>query len=509
MTRINFDKSDLLWTDSDYLCLLCYDPIYYHITSRKETCVNSNCLLCPIKPRIYRFDPHNSENQKFKDKYKDVLQQFYQFSKEFLFKRLYDIRAIEFYNFFQNKGLKLDHLLGIDCILVWISHHISWGNITDVKLCDSIINEFLEKYNELKFVEEVELRIFPIDEDNQPYMMKYHEVIMEIRKVLGIVNKNKHGPEDVNSFYFIDKQARVGKPANSYDFEPIFKNHYNLVITTNHLFKFGYFVSQIHKYPAETSDLAMLFSLWPTCEPGKVCTVDRVFLKDIYVGAMKANNLEGNFDEFLEVYCSGKKFAPILITDGSSYHYDYFTLFIFMFYIFSLNKVTEGTQILSGFKTLNEQRKISSKTFEKVICDKFRNEGYTVFPQNDVVSLVVSFDGQEHEFDCVAIDYLKKIIVLVDAKYVDISPSSTSGERVVEQIVLDGRDGNLLHAKEQHERRCFFIKNFDNMPCNLKQFWNYKIISTVVYKHTPMIKKHMSTNLMSYTEFQNHDFRVD
>src|SRR3989442_1492423 len=253
----------------------------------------------------------------------------------------------------------------------------------------------------------------------------------------------------------------------------------------------------------------MLFSLWPTCETGKVCAVDRVYLNAIYEGSMKANNLVGNFDEFLEGYSSGKEYAPILIFDGSQYHYDYFTLFIFMFYVFSLNKTIEGVQTLSGFKTLNEQRKISSKTFEKVIRDKFKKEGYTVFPKNDDESFVITFEGQEHEFDCIAIDYSKKIVVLVDAKYEDIAPSSTSGERVVEQTVLDGHDGSLLHAKVQHERRRFFIKNFDNMPCDLKQFWDYKIISVVVCKHTPMIKKHLTTSLMSHNEFQNYDFRVN
>lgn len=509
MTKKNLDKSELKWTDSDYLCLFCYEPLYYNLKSKKEICANPNCLLYPIKPRIFRYDSNNPEIQKFKDQYKEILPKFYQFSKEFLFKRLYDIRAIEFHNFFQNKGLKLDHLLGIDYLLVLLSDQASWGNLTDYQLCDATINSFLKKYDDLKFLEEVELKIFPIDENHDVYMMKYHEVIMEIRKVLGIVYKDKHGPEDVNSFYFIDRQARVGEPKNPYDFETIFKNHYGLVITTNHLFKFGYFVSQIHKYPSKTEDLAMLFSLWPTCEPGKVCSAERHGLKEIYDGCMKVNNLTGNFDEFLEVYSSSKEYAPILIFDGSQYHYDYFTLFIFMFYVFSLNKTIEGTQTLSGFKTLNEQRKISSKTFEKVIRDKFRKEGYTVFPQNDNESFIKTFDGQEHEFDCIAIDYSKKVVVLVDAKYEDIAPSSTSGQRIVEQAVLDGHDGSLLHAKAQHERRRFFIKNFDNMGCSLNQFWNYRVISAVVCKHTPMIKKHLTTTLMSYNEFQNYDFRVN
>lgn len=510
MPRTNFDKSELKWTDSDYLCLFCYEPLYFHAETKKEICANPQCLLYPIFSKILPYDENNLEVQKFRDQYKDILPKLYQFSKEFLYRRLYDIRSHEFWNFFQNKGLIIKNLLGVNYLLVLISNQTSWGTLEDIKLCDSIITDFLKKYDDSKFVEELELRNFLIDQNSESYIMKYFEVIMDIRKVLGIVHKETHGPEDVNSFYFIDRQSRIGEPRNPYDFEIIFKNHYNLVITTNHLFKFGYFISKIHKYPAKTSDLAMLFSLWPTCEPGKVCETDRAYLKSIYEGSMKANNLVvGDFDEFLEVYSSGKEFAPILVFDGSRYHYDYFTLFIFMFYVFSLNKTVEGTQSLSGFKTLNEQRKTSSKTFERVIRDKFRKENYTVYPQNDDEQFIVRFDNQEHEFDCIAIDYTKKIIVLADAKYEDIAPSSTSGETVVEQTVLDGRDGSLLHAKSQHDRRRYFIKYFDNMPCNLKQFWDYKIISVVVSKHIPMIKKHLTSNLMSYDEFLNFDFRVN
>ena len=274
----------------------------------------------------------------------------------------------------------------------------------------------------------------------------------------------------------------------------------------NHLFKYGYFISKIHQYPAKTLDLAVLFSLWTSCEPGKLCSIEEIGLKEIFDKSLKVNHLNGDFKEFLRIYTTGKDYAPILTYDGKFFHFDYFTLFIFMFYVFSLNKKNEGTQTLSGFQSLNNQRKKSAENFEKIIRKKFRDEGYITYP-TEGEKFQPRIQGQSYEYDCVAINETLKIIVLVDAKYEDISPSSTVGETIVDQSVLDGRDGALLHTKEQHTRRQFFVKYCSKFPCHITNPHNYKIISLVVTKHIPLIKKHLTTHVISYEQFQNLDFK--
>ncbi len=507
MSRKKFDQSELQWTDSDYLCLFCYSPLYYEIKSRKEVCANKRCLIGRHGSKFIKYDPTILAIQKLKNDYDEAVKKYFTFSKQFFLKRLYEIRTRTILNYFENKGMNLNHILAIDYLLTSISNNESWGTSEDIKLCDDVIQGVITRYDEQKFLEEIQLEIFLLDEKEQPYAMKYYDVIMnELRKELGMVDKTRYGPEDVNTFYFVDKEAKVGKPTGPFDFTTIFKNNFRIVISANHLFKFGHFIYKIHEYPAKTADLAILFSLLSSCEPGKTCSITRDGLKIIYDGVMKANRLQGNFDEFLEIYTTGNKFAPVLIFDSSHYYYDYFTMLIFMFYIFSINKTVEGPQTESGFQSLNNQRKESARAFEKVIREKFRQDGYVVYP-DEGDTLEPQFDGEKHEFDCVAIDDSNKIIVLADGKYGDFSPSSISGETMVKQIVLDDHDGSLLHAQDQHKRRRFFIKNFDNMPCNVKQFWNYKIISIVITKYTPMIKKHLTTRLMSYSEFLKTDFR--
>ena len=221
--RLN--KSELKWTDSDYLCMLCYDPLYYNAKIKKEICANPKCILYQSKPKIFQYDPNHKAVKPFVEAFDEEILQLKKFSKQFLYTRLYEIRAKACSDFFKNKGLKLNHILGIDYILVKIANNNSFGISTNDEHCDNHISKTLKKYDDLNFIEDLELKNYLIDEENIPYVMKYYDVIMEIRKVLGIVNSDKFGPEDVNSFYFLDRKARVGKPSGPYDFTTIFQNH--------------------------------------------------------------------------------------------------------------------------------------------------------------------------------------------------------------------------------------------------------------------------------------------
>jgi len=504
-----FDKSELTWTDSDYLCLFCYEPLYYNVITKKDVCTNPKCFISQTHPKIFVNIDKNPLLDQMKQKYLKRVKRFYIFSSNFLFRRLYETRMVEFIKFFRNVGMKFNDIIGIDFLLTKLYYNKIWGNETNEQIFQNTLNKFLNDFGDLEYIENLESKLYLIDQNSNPYIMKYNNVIVDIHKVLGLVDSSKYGPEDVNSFYFIDRKSRVGKASGPFDIETLFKNHFNLAIVMNHIFKFGYFVSQIHSYPVQTSHLATLFSVWTTCEPGKTCTIDLNGLKVIHDGAVKKNNLKGNFDDFLQIYTSGQKYAPILIFDGEKYHFDYATLFLILFYLFSINKTIEGTQKLSGYNTLMQQRQKAAQNFEIAIREKFRKEGFTVFPTKDTQKFEPKINGEQREFDCIAIDYSKKIIVSIDAKYEDMAPSSTVGETILEQAVLDSRNGILKHAKDHHTRRKFLIKTFNKLPLNLQgNFWEYKIYSLVVTKHKPMISKHLTSQIISFDEFKDIDFLV-
>ncbi len=415
----------------------------------------------------------------------------------------------EFVKFFHNTGMKFNTILGINFLLTKLYYNNVWGSETNEQIFQNTLNEFLNDFDEQYFVEFIESKLYLIDQHEDPYVMKYSDVINNIHKVLGLVDETKFGPNDVNSYYFIDRQSGIGTIKDPFDIETIFRNHFYLAITMNHIFKFRYFVSQIHNYPVKSSDLAILFSVWTRCLPGQTCTLDLNGLKHIHNGALKENHMEGNFDDFLEVYTSGKNYAPVLIFDGERFHFDYPSLLLILFYLFSINKIIDGSQTLSGFNTLMEQRQKAAHNFEVEIRNKLKTDGFTVFPNSDNEKFEPSIDNEQREFDCLAIDYNDKIIVSIDAKYEDIAPSSKVGKTILDQCVLDKNNGILKHAKEHHTRRQFLVKNLKKFPVHIQDdSWNYKIYSIIVTKHTPMISRHLTSRIISYDDFKILDFHT-
>ena len=403
--------------------------------------------------------------------------------------------------------MDIRRVLGVDFLLTKISYNSVWGTETNEQIFQNAISKFLEDWEVFSDIENIESKMVIIDQgNNDSYRVEYDRVIEDVRRNLGLINIGKYTPEDVNVFYLIDSKSGKHKPKHPYDIENMFKTLYP--VTFNHLFRLRYAISKIHDYPAEPSHVATLLSLLTKCKPYMANTITRDGLREMHDGSVNKNNMNGDFDDFLQTYSSGAKYAPILVFDGQHYHFDYATLTCFLLYLFSLNKHADGTQTVPGYTIFMQQRQKRAHSFESAIRGKMRNDGFSVLPQNDSEKFELHAGGLHYEFDCLAIDCSKRIIVLIEAKYEDTAPSSASGQTMLGQIVLDKKRGLLQYAEKQHKRRRFLVKNFNQLPINMtKNFWEYRIHSIIVTKFTPMIKRHLTTVLMSFDEFKRMDFR--
>ena len=506
--RDQFDISKLRWVDSDYLCPLCHMLLYYSIADpNRKICVNPKCITSPSPYTLTTNVVTNPALNQVKQMLDKRIKRFYIFHKSFLYCRLNEIRRGEFHNLFTQNRMDICRVLGVDLLLTKISHNTIWGTETNEQIFQNTIAKFLEDYEMLPYIEDVESKMVIIDQgNNDSYRVEYDRVIEDVRKNLGLINTNKYAPEDVHVYYPIDSKSGKHKPKHPYDFEAMFKTPYS--VTFNHLFRLRYTISKIHDYPAEPSHVATLLSLFAKCKPYMTNTITRDGLRKMHDGSVNKNNMNGDFGDFLQTYSSGAKYAPILVFDGQHYHFDYATLTCFLLYLFSLNKHVDGTQTVPGYTTFMQQRQKRAHSFESAIRRKMRNDGFAVLPQNDSEEFELHAGGLHYEFDCLAIDCPKRIIVLIEAKYEDTAPSSASGQTMLGQIVLDKKRGLLQYAEKQHKRRRFLVKNFNQLPINMtKNSWEYRIHSIIVTKFTPMIKRHLTTVLMSFDEFKRMDFR--
>ena len=503
-----FDISKLRWVDSDYLCPLCHMLLYYsNADPNRKICVNPKCITSPPPYILTTNVATNPALNQVKQRLDKRIKRFYIFHKSFLYCRLSEIRRNEFHNLFTQNRMDIRRVLGVDFLLTKISHNIIWGTETNEQIFQNTIAGFLEDYEMRSYIEDIESKMVIIYQgNNESYRVEYDRVIEDVRRNLGLVNTDKYTPEDVQVYYPIDSKSDKHKPKHLYDFETMFKTPYTF--TLNHLFRLSYAISKTHDYPAEPSHVATLLSLFAKCKPYMANTITCDELREMHDGSVNKNNMNGDFDDFLQTYSSGAKYAPILVFDGQHYHFDYATLTCFFLYLFSLNKHADGTQTVPGYTTFMQQRQKRAHSFESTIRGKMRNDGFAVLPQNDSEKFELHAGGLHYEFDCLAIDCSKKIIVLIEAKYEDTAPSSASGQTMLGQIVLDKKNGLLQYAEKQHKRRRFLVKNFNQLPINMtKNSWEYRIHSIIVTKFTPMIKRHLTTVLMSFDEFKRMDFR--
>ena len=509
-----YDKSELEGTGSDYLCVFCYDLLYVKDGTAEEACFNRACPAYVDRGEFSGDTRSQGWVQQAKKLHAGTVQEFYKFDRSFLFRTLFEARAHECEKLFHRQDASVNIISSVDYLLTRLNTDASWGDSKDFPSCLRTMQEYYKNFDMLQIVESHSLRYHIICANENTYTMKYHHVMKNFHKTLGILSgENRHERSDCYSFNFIDRNPERKPIGHPLDFEAICKSNPTITSQLNHVFKMGHKVSKIHRYPARPEDFAALLSAWTGCFPNPAAAVDEDLLREIYNGASQLNKMPADFDQFLEDYASGHKYAPILIFDGKKYHFAYYSLLLYLLYLFSCNKTLSGTQKETGQTTYNDLKKAAAHRFEEEIRQKLCNDGFDVHPAPGRPPLRMSFDNARVEFDCIAVDRAKKIVVLVEAKYEDISPSSKAGTTMVDQIVLDKRRGLLAHAKRHHRRSRLFRRHFaslKNFGLALEgSFCDYAVHTVIVTKHEPLISQYMGVDIVSHKKFESADFRGD
>ena len=510
--RRRYGKSDLAGTDSQYLCLLCYEPLYVDINTAEEVCLNRGCVCYTYRGEIFGNLAEHDGPRRARKLCAESIREFYKFDRQFLFQKIHEARAAECASFFRKDGMNIGILASLDHLMTQLHGNTTWGDSQDYHACREAFDDYYRNFDMLQFAEDVCSRRYVTNARSQPFVIKYHHALREFFKTLGIVSDDdKQNRADPLPFYHIDKKS-MGTPAKSvFDFEAIYKNSLRLAVALNHVFKMRYSTAKMYGYPDRPADFAALLSLWITCPPGSTGAITRDGLREIYDGSVEKNKMDGNFDQFLDDYTSGRRYAPILVFEGERYRFDYATLLLYLVYLFSNNSSRSGTQTEAGRATHDRMRQGAADDFEAKIRQKLRADGFDARPREGGKPFSPSFGGRRREFDCVAVDRERRIIVLVEAKYEDMAPSSTAAGTMVDQMVLDKGGGLLAHAKKHHSRREFFKRHFHDMKRHGLDlpgcFLDYTVHTLLVTKHEPLISRHMSVDILSYEKFMSIDFR--
>lgn len=509
---VGYAKSDLVWTDSDYLCPFCHDPLYVKDRTAEETCFNRACPAYVDRGESSEYIGSQEWAQGARKRCAEGIRQFYRFDRAFLLQMLFKARARESEQLFQGMTTSCNTASSIDYLLTRLDRSAAWGGSKDAPSCLRTLQRHHKNFDALLAAERFCSKYYIGTAGDGLYIMKYDRALDKFHKTLGIVNEeNKNDRAACYLFEFIGRQPGGRQVEDAFDFEAIYSLYQTGISQLSHTFKMAHAVSQIHQYPAGSEDFVALLSVWTQCTPGATNQITEEGLRGLYDDAMQKNKMRGDFDQFLADYTSGREYAPILVFDGEKYHFEYHDLLFYLMYLQSNNRTLSGGQTETGQAICGGMRQATASAFEEHIRQKLRSSGFEVRPAPGQPQLRMSFDNTGMELDCMAVDRAKKVVVLVEAKYEDIAPSSKAGTTMVDQMVLDRRRGLLGQAAWHHERRRLLKQHFGglkNFGIDLEgSFLDYTVHAVVVTKHEPLISRHMGVDIISYKRFTSADFR--
>ena len=486
---------------SKYLCRSCHNPIYVD-ADKNEICINQNCLNCIEKSKITAHDYLMRSLQEKKREHEIYLNSFLMFSKVYFFETMFKIRHNIISNYFNNGVCDFQKLIHINYVLIKIMNCEKWGADSNNIKFEKILDQSFEKFNMIAYMEDdiQTERSIGIIKNNSPekYTSKYSEIInYEFKVNLGIIEIEKNTIEDIdkNNYFGMINQRVTDKPKGLYDTYGIYRKNYPIVVPLIYAFRNNETAANMHDHPGSIQDLLMLNKLLQRLEKNKYISLTRSELEEIHNELLLEHSLKNSFTEFEKNYCSNK-YVPVLIFNGKEYLASFETLYMYILYINTRNVKCTSQQKLSGKDTLSIEKQKSANLFEKDIRKRLKRNGFDTYPNND------DRLKSRYEYDCIAINEKEMTIMLIEAKFEDMSPASIITKNFLKDLVLKKETGLVAVAYRQNERKKYFTKNFKTFPFKLKnKFSNYKIQTFVITKFTPIIHKCFNVDIISHKNF--------
>ena len=99
---------------------------------------------------------------------------------------------------------------------------------------------------------------------------------------------------------------------------------------------------------------------------------------------------------------------------------------------------------------------------------------------------------------------MKRQIIIADAKFRDLAPSSISGRTLIEQELLQPNQGLQAEAERHKKRVDFFRSNLNLFRKHLHPQlpWDaYEITAYLVIKHVPLVSQYKDVQIVSLSNF--------
>jgi len=394
-------------------------------------------------------------------------------------------------------------LLAIDEMLVLLNSLNIEGSKHDLSLFEEIMHGYMDFFDKMCFIEDMENKRVLLSTDNRVYMLKYWNVIMQFYQTYGIVAAGESDRESVFRYAEISKQTREKKEFQlGMELGELFEQEFDFIAAIKYVFERYHRTSKLHSYDPSGLDIVVLLALSFSIKDDVEYWLHES-LNRLYTINTKG---KGNFGQFISEYVFSLEKAPIIVFDGEFYIVDRETILLYINYLIGRNRRMVEGQSGTGAERIMKKKQEASRIFEKYIRNHLRVCGFKV---NDE-PIVVSEHNEQHEYDVIGVKEDTREIVLVEAKYRDFSPSSLTGETLLQQELLDQENGLLSEAIKHQARLVFFRKYPERFihELSLKSLFKSYFVSTwIVTKHPPLISRYKQVSITVFDDFCN-SFKV-
>ena len=193
-------------------------------------------------------------------------------------------------------------------------------------------------------------------------------------------------------------------------------------------------------------------------------------------------------------YIDCEEQAPVLVKVKEGWLLDKSTLLLFILYLHGEPSLVDGTTPRLNEPLLDRMRSRAGHEFEIWLRAQLRDRGFRG-PEQPVHA--------HYEYDILMVSDTRRTVLLVEAKYRDINPSSVTGANLLSQELL-ADDALLAQAKRQEDRLSFFLQNRSRFEEFLgpQQIWcSYDVRSYLVTKSPPLISRYGDTTILKASEF--------
>lgn len=488
-------EAELQKAISDFLCSECKSPWYTLLGTKDDFCFNSACSIHDRTrqfPDVATAEPLATE---MKQNENALVRNLQKWKKRKLLEFAYQARLAETSGLWKSARVKIANIMLLDEFLCRIE--AAQGGTQSPSLRDfrRLLDEMVEFRKLETMIEDIEFGRFLISKNGETFILKYWTTVFEMFRSFGLINEESREIEGTFRYQDIDVEAKEKLQRTVFDFGAYFERLFDFSSTLRYGFEI-YNTDRIrHDYNPTTVEMAALLALaYSSTKPVNIWPS----------GGLEhhlANNRYDGIDasQFIQKYASGRGPAPIIVQFEGKTMFDWFTILFYSHYLIAKNEVRSPQATGTGADSIREAKGRASRVFDNRIRLYLANKGYKTSDE----PLTVKYGETGKEYDVVGCHEEKKLIVIVEAKYRDLTTSSFSKERLVNQELL-GRDGVLQWAVNQQERLDLMPKNPArfNEKLNFKSvFGDYQRKAFVVTKFVPIIKKYKEVEVLSYPQF--------